>query len=505
MFKQTLSFKSKESNPLKVLIFGFILAFLVGCGGNDSSSNSVNDESLKAQFVDSPVAGLDYKTDTLSGVTDSNGSFEYSKDDEKVEFFVGNIKIGEFNLSKLNTDKKILPSELFGLDRNNTTDDRVIKVIRFLQSLDDDANVSNGITIDDLTKNNLTTFTETNDTVDKNLTENNITVIEDMLKGVGKTLMLENKARENYKKYLQNELNITPDFMPFITVWEVNESDLNITIPVNPEYLGEYNYTVDWGDGSVDKEVNDSITHTYATEGNYTVRITGDFPAIYFNGGLFDNYSTKIIKITRWGDIEWKDFNHSFAGCIILDVNATDTPDLTDVKNMNSMFLATCALKGNSSFNNWNVSNVTNMSCMFNNASSFNQSLNDWDVSNVTDMSGMFYFAVSFNQSLNNWNVSNVTNMSYMFVGASNFNQPLNDWNVSNVTDMSDMFSGATSFNQPLNDWNVSNVTDMRYMFYNAKSFDQNISMWDVSNVTDYDEFATGCPIDGTDKMPNFQ
>ena len=43
-------------------------------------------------------------------------------------------------------------------------------------------------------------------------------------------------------------------------------------------------------------------------------------------------------------------------------------------------------------------------------------------------MYGMFADATSFNQPLNNWNVSNVTDISqmgYMFMGATSFNQPL--------------------------------------------------------------------------------
>ena len=86
---------------------------------------------------------------------------------------------------------------------------------------------------------------------------------------------------------------------------------------------------------------------------------------------------------------------------------------------------------------------------------SFNQPLNNWNVSNVTDMSRMFEEASSFNQPLNNWDVSNVTDMRRMFNGARSFNQPLNNWNVS-ITDMSNMFDPASSFNQPLNNWNVS-------------------------------------------------
>ena len=51
---------------------------------------------------------------------------------------------------------------------------------------------------------------------------------------------------------------------------------------------------------------------------------------------------------------------------------------------------------------------------------------------------------------ISNWDVSKVTNMNAMFQNATSFNQPLNNWNVSKVTNMEAMFWGATSFNQPL-------------------------------------------------------
>ena len=51
---------------------------------------------------------------------------------------------------------------------------------------------------------------------------------------------------------------------------------------------------------------------------------------------------------------------------------------------------------------------------------------------------------------INNWDVSKVTNMGYMFEDAHTFNRPLNKWNVSNVTNIWGMFDGASSFNQPL-------------------------------------------------------
>ena len=162
------------------------------------------------------------------------------------------------------------------------------------------------------------------------------------------------------------------------------------------------------------------------------------------------------------------------------DINEWDTSEVTDMSK-----LFDCKFKFNSPIGNWNVSKVTNMKDIFYFAKKFNQSLNNWDVSNVTDMSYMFDEAISFNQPLDNWDVSNVTDMSGMFSNASSFNQPLNNWDVSNVTDMSYMFRGAESFNQPLDNWDVSNVTDMSYMFGRAKSFNQPLDNWDVSNVNE--------------------
>ncbi len=40
----------------------------------------------------------------------------------------------------------------------------------------------------------------------------------------------------------------------------------------------------------------------------------------------------------------------------------------------------------------------------------------------------------------NNWNVSNITDMSNLFE-CSNFNDDISNWNVSNVTNMNNMFS----------------------------------------------------------------
>ena len=85
------------------------------------------------------------------------------------------------------------------------------------------------------------------------------------------------------------------------------------------------------------------------------------------------------------------------------------------------------------------------------------------------------------------WDTSEVTDMSKLFLDASSFNQPIGNWNVSNVTDMRSMFKGASSFNKPVGNWDVSNVTDMSYIFEDAESFNQNINRWKINNSIDND------------------
>ena len=54
--------------------------------------------------------------------------------------------------------------------------------------------------------------------------------------------------------------------------------------------------------------------------------------------------------------------------------------------------------------------------------------IRDWDVSQITDMSKLFNIKYDFNDDISNWDVSSVTNMGFMFKYAIEFNQPIGDW-----------------------------------------------------------------------------
>ncbi|MCB9168868.1 MAG: BspA family leucine-rich repeat surface protein [Flavobacteriales bacterium] len=183
-----------------------------------------------------------------------------------------------------------------------------------------------------------------------------------------------------------------PDCPPedeFVTTWQNGGLNQPITIPTTGS---GYNYYVDWGDGTVtthsDADASTNATHTYASGGSHTVRIGGAFPRIFFNG---TTNPSKLSTVVQWGNIAWTSFANAFRGCNLMDVTATDTPDLSGVTDVSGMFYG-CDLMGlNANANwNWDLSGVTNMNSMFRNATAFDRDLGSWDVSNVTDMGSMF-------------------------------------------------------------------------------------------------------------------
>ncbi len=264
-----------------------------------------------------------------------------------------------------------------------------------------------------------------------------------------------------------------------ITVQTDNEgtsADDQFTIPT---FAGStYNYDVDWGDGQTDLAVTGDITHTYGAPGSYTIRISGTFPRIYFNS---TGDASKLVTIDQWGTIAWESMERSFYGCDNMNIVATDAPDLSLVTDMSYMFERASSL--NADLDNWDVSNVERMERMFFNATSFNGNISTWNVGNLVDGDLLFYNAFEFNSDISGWDTSSLTNFDRGFFNARKFNQDLNNWDVSGLTKMNQLFEGANVFNGNISDWEVGQVTDMRRMFFRNFEFNQDLSGWDVSNV----------------------
>ncbi|MEU2199935.1 BspA family leucine-rich repeat surface protein [Isoptericola sp. NPDC019482] len=169
--------------------------------------------------------------------------------------------------------------------------------------------------------------------------------------------------------------------------------------------------------------------------------------------------------------------------------------DVSSVADMSHMFENAVDYSGGQ-LPRWDVSSVVTMSAMFRGTKELSKSLNNWGskTQNVEDMSYMFADS-GFNQALDQWDVSSVTTMKGMFQNARAFSKEVK-WRpgtgTAHVTDMSHMFDGASSFNGDLTMWNTGKVTAMDAMFRSASSMVGNLSAWDVSTVTTHVDFATG-------------
>ena len=332
----------------------------------------------------------------------------------------------------------------------------------------------------------------------------------------------------------------------FVTTWKTTGANVSIFIPTAPGTA--YDFTIDWGDGTVEdiSGTDPNPEHTYAEAGTYAVAIAGTFPRFYMSAPVTEDENSQAAA-TQGHSMEGLRSEMYVAEEDLLEEHITDaylveerlgeepalaasaeTQDISDEEReanaqklqtiqqwgaiqwtsmarafegaVNMTYVASDtpdlsqvtsmwrmfrnALKFNGAIGDWNTSSVTDMSRMFSRAESFNQDIGGWDVSSVTDMSGMFFFAESFNQDIGGWDVSSVRDMAVMFNVARSFDQDISGWDVLSVTDMGFMFSTAESFNHDIGGWDVSNVTNMDAMFPDAKSFNQDISEWNVSSVT---------------------
>ena len=97
-----------------------------------------------------------------------------------------------------------------------------------------------------------------------------------------------------------------------MTTWEVTAGDLDITIPTNTiDYT--YDYTIDFGDGTILNNQTGNVTYTYSTPGIYQVSISGLFPHFYSENtynGLNPNLNLKSVE--QWGDNQWQSMKSMF-------------------------------------------------------------------------------------------------------------------------------------------------------------------------------------------------
>jgi len=204
----------------------------------------------------------------------------------------------------------------------------------------------------------------------------------------------------------------------FVTTWETTTPSETITLPLVSG--GTYNFTVKWGDGTIDTITaynQAEVTHTYATAGTYTVTIAGTIEGWQFNNA---GDKDKIQTIESYGSLVLTT-GFEFFGCSNLTSTATDAPTISTTSLVRTFRGCT---NFNGAIGNWDVSGVTNMSNMFLSASSFDQDLGSWDVSSVSNMQSMFQGATGMSAAnlgaVKDWTITGLTNATLFQFACTN-------------------------------------------------------------------------------------
>ncbi len=193
------------------------ILFLYGCG----NTSTKDDLSLnKYILLDSAITGVCYECGEDSGITGKEGEF-FCQKGSVVEFSVGNVYLGGLLLTS--NDLYVTPADLYGLQRTDIFDKRVMNFVQFVQSLDNDGDPSNGIEVDESTRNVLREYYL--DLSDENVDELDI---ERIILAIGKQMISRSKALDHYAKSISTILHvaISPSTEPLYSQqWYLDYND----------------------------------------------------------------------------------------------------------------------------------------------------------------------------------------------------------------------------------------------------------------------------------------
>ena len=145
------------------------------------TSNTSYASSASATIVDaSGVKGLKVVCNSKKVSTSQNGAFECTH--FPIDIYLGSFKLG--SVAQLPQNKIIYTQDIVGVARGATTNPTVTKISMLLQSLDNDANPSNGIELKQSSLDILNNYLPSNTTLGSVSFEDLTYMIEDTLRDI---------------------------------------------------------------------------------------------------------------------------------------------------------------------------------------------------------------------------------------------------------------------------------------------------------------------------------
>jgi surface protein len=293
--------------------------------------------------------------------------------------------------------------------------------------------------------------------------------------------MSKGKFNITYDNNYQPIPSYAEDFQATFTL----PSSQTIYLPIHEEdqygyYVDpyEYNFTVDWGDGSPIDTVtawNDANkSHTYAGAGIYQITISGLCESFStwkgFMSGTFRSYLTSVESL---GNLGWLDLADAFSGCtslITFDGNG-NTPYLFNISYM----FSDCTSITTIDLSMMSTSLVEEMDSTFWDCTvATSIDVSSFDTGSCDLMLDMFHGCELITTvDVSGWNMINVNNMRYMFT----------DCFALTYLDLSGWVLTTTMWNV---DWAFSQCTQLAITLDPAQ-------WWNNASITDYDYTFEDC------------
>jgi hypothetical protein len=237
---------------------------------------------------------------------------------------------------------------------------------------------------------------------------------------------------------------------------------------------------------------------------------------------MFRSTSITNIDMSGWTFGGGVNANFMFGSVAPANLQTWDNT-VTGINNMANMFANIFVPATGLRIENWNVSNVTDMSNMLGNCT-INQNLSNWNVNRVTNFTN-FMINAGLDRSISGWNIGSGCNCTAMFQGNTALNSGyyggwtfnianincnsmfnncsqfrgngLESWNTRGISSMSIMFQNCSQFRgSGIDNWNVTGVTTISGMFTNCTGLNScSLTGWNLCNCVDMTNFMTGCNI----------
>jgi|GEM_PF-6724861 len=274
--------------------------------------------------------------------------------------------------------------------------------------------------------------------------------------------------------------------IPFVTKWDIKNAGDKIKLPLPKEnadgFQFEYDFTIDWGDGSPKAQVRSyddvDATHVFLEPDIYVVSIEGKIEAFHF--GLepidFNPARNWLLEVVSLGTVGLKSLRRAFSECSQLSKVDFKGADLSEVTDMYGIFWNARALRlvDLSVIKDKDLSKVENMYSAFKFATSLVEvDFNGLDLKSVTDISHLFKSASRLEFiNFDNTDLRSVANTSQMFVTTKvtevDFSKVKNQ-DLSKLSSAYRMFSGTSRLNKAnFNNVNLSMLSDASEMFKNS-------------------------------------